>query len=86
MANSSYVDYKDTISMLTNVQYGAWIVIDSSSIPVYGDVAKIPDSLLGSVKGPVKVQSTAYKAVDGKHYISVLLPADNVSNNWEGSH
>jgi hypothetical protein len=86
MANSSYVDYKDTISMLTNVQYGAWIVIDSSSIPVYGDVAKIPDSLLGNVKGPVKVQSTAYKAVDGKHYISVLLPSDNVGNNWEGSH
>ena len=85
MANSLYVDHKDMLSMLTNVQFGAWLVIDSGNIAAYGDFSHIPDSYLVTISGPIKVMTTDYKAVNGNHYISVLVPADSIGNNWKKS-
>lgn len=83
MANTFYVDHKDMISMLTNVHFGAWLVIDSPTIAAYGDFSHIPDSFLGNISGPIKVQTNDYKAIDGNHYVSVLVPSDTVGNNWK---
>lgn len=87
MASYDYnlmVPYTDMIAMLSNVSYGAWLVINGSTIAVYKYYTNTADSYIGQVKGPIKVQVSDFrKASDGTCYVQVGLPSDSIGGNWD---